>query len=63
MRLPIIERPALDELVRLLALHPRATSATYDPERRTWTLMRGGYGKRNQRTTINTGPSFDVTAT
>ena len=62
-RLPIIERAELDELVRLLAAHPSATSVTYQPDTRAWTLMTGGYGKRNQRRAINTGPSFDVTAT
>jgi len=62
-RLPIIERAELDKLIALLEAHPNATSATYCPDRRVWTLMTGGYGKRNQRRAINTGPSFDITAT
>ena len=63
MRLPIIERPALDALVKLLAAHPHATSATYCPDTGQWTLMTGGYGKRSLRRAINLGPSYDVTAT
>ena len=61
-RLPIIERPELDELLRLLKAHPHATSATYCPDRRVWTLMTGGYGKRHIRRAINLGPTYDITA-
>ena len=52
IRMPIIERPELDALVVLLKRHPHATSACYDPERRAWTLMTGGYGKRHIRKAI-----------